>query len=187
MGTLVWRTSRTMSRIRPTSSPICRSSIAVSSTRSLVPLRAYATATETQSTKISFARKAIVGAAAALGFGVGGLTALLVGFFIYDATTYKSEYEASELNLSTLALQPERGGPKNLPVVNVMLDDEDDERVRGTQSKPRLVILGTGWGAVTLLKGINTADYHVTVISPTNYFLFTPLLPSATVGTMELR
>ncbi|RKP12243.1 hypothetical protein BJ684DRAFT_11782, partial [Piptocephalis cylindrospora] len=29
--------------------------------------------------------------------------------------------------------------------------------------------------------------YDITVISPTNYFLFTPLLPSTTVGTLEMR
>ena len=38
-----------------------------------------------------------------------------------------------------------------------------------------------------MLKELNPDDYHVTVISPTNYFLFTPMLPSATVGTLELR
>ncbi|KAI9598286.1 pyridine nucleotide-disulfide oxidoreductase-domain-containing protein [Syncephalis fuscata] len=54
-------------------------------------------------------------------------------------------------------------------------------------TKPRLVILGSGWGATSLLKAIDTNKYEVTVVSPTNYFLFTPLLPSATVGTVELR
>ncbi|RKP25509.1 pyridine nucleotide-disulfide oxidoreductase-domain-containing protein [Syncephalis pseudoplumigaleata] len=54
-------------------------------------------------------------------------------------------------------------------------------------TKPRLVILGSGWGATSLLKNIDTAKYEVVVVSPTNYFLFTPLLPSATVGTIELR
>lgn len=53
--------------------------------------------------------------------------------------------------------------------------------------KPKLVILGTGWGSVALLKGLNLDDYHITVVSPSNYFLFTPMLPSATVGTLELR
>jgi NADH dehydrogenase len=55
------------------------------------------------------------------------------------------------------------------------------------KDKPRLVILGTGWGSIALLKNLNPADYHVTVVSPTNYFLFTPMLPSATVGTLGLR
>jgi len=38
-----------------------------------------------------------------------------------------------------------------------------------------------------MLKELNPDDYHVTVVSPTNYFLFTPMLPSATVGTLELK
>ncbi|KAG0237793.1 NADH:ubiquinone oxidoreductase [Actinomortierella wolfii] len=53
--------------------------------------------------------------------------------------------------------------------------------------KRTIVILGSGWGAVSLLKKINTDDYNVVVVSPRNYFLFTPLLPSCTVGTIELR
>ena len=58
---------------------------------------------------------------------------------------------------------------------------------RAPGSKPRLVILGSGWGAVSLLKGLDRDAYEVTVISPRNYFLFTPLLPSATTGQVESR
>jgi NADH:ubiquinone reductase (non-electrogenic) len=47
--------------------------------------------------------------------------------------------------------------------------------------------IGTGWGAVSLLKKLDTDLYNVTVISPRNYFLFTPLLPSCTTGTVEHR
>ncbi|RKP22733.1 hypothetical protein SYNPS1DRAFT_25409, partial [Syncephalis pseudoplumigaleata] len=49
--------------------------------------------------------------------------------------------------------------------------------------KKTLVILGTGWGATSLLKSLKTENYNVIVVSPKNYFLFTPLLPSCTVGT----
>jgi NADH:ubiquinone reductase (non-electrogenic) len=54
-------------------------------------------------------------------------------------------------------------------------------------SKKTLVILGTGWGSVSLLKKLDTENYNVIVISPRNYFLFTPLLPSCTTGTIEHR
>lgn len=50
-----------------------------------------------------------------------------------------------------------------------------------------VVILGSGWGAVSLLKRLDTTVYNVVVVSPRNYFLFTPLLPSAPTGTVELR
>ncbi|KAF9889673.1 NADH:ubiquinone oxidoreductase [Aspergillus nanangensis] len=54
-------------------------------------------------------------------------------------------------------------------------------------TKKTLVILGTGWGSVSLLKKLDTENYNVVVISPRNYFLFTPLLPSCTTGLIEHR
>ncbi|KAJ1738787.1 NADH:ubiquinone oxidoreductase [Coemansia sp. RSA 989] len=53
--------------------------------------------------------------------------------------------------------------------------------------KKTLVLLGTGWGTTTILKNLDTKHYNVVVVSPRNYFLFTPLLPSCTVGTTESR
>lgn len=41
--------------------------------------------------------------------------------------------------------------------------------------------------AVGLLKHLDPDAWHVTVVAPDNYFLFHPLLPSATVGTVEVR
>ncbi|KAH8801646.1 hypothetical protein F5884DRAFT_757295 [Xylogone sp. PMI_703] len=62
-----------------------------------------------------------------------------------------------------------------------------EEQFEPDPSKKNLVILGTGWGAVSLLKKLDTENYNVIVISPRNYFLFTPLLPSCTTGTVEHR
>ncbi|XP_006456018.1 NDE2 mitochondrial external NADH dehydrogenase [Agaricus bisporus var. bisporus H97] len=53
--------------------------------------------------------------------------------------------------------------------------------------KKTLVILGSGWGATSLLKNLDTADFNVVVVSPRNFFLFTPLLPSVAVGTLNNR
>lgn len=55
------------------------------------------------------------------------------------------------------------------------------------QRKKTLVILGTGWGSISFLKNLDTSLYNVVVVSPRNYFLFTPLLPSCPTGTVELR
>jgi hypothetical protein len=54
-------------------------------------------------------------------------------------------------------------------------------------TKERIVILGTGWGAAAFLKGIDASQYDVTVISPRNYFLFTPMLAGSSVGTVDFR
>ncbi|ORY59695.1 uncharacterized protein BCR38DRAFT_412691 [Pseudomassariella vexata] len=125
--------------------------------------------------------------AAVLGTGVGFVGILVLAFFAYDATTYKESVNFGECQVSEYALSPRRGGPKNLPIAEVLIDDEDTEEKRHQKSKPKLVILGSGWGSVAMLKQLNPDDYHVTVISDKNYFLFTPMLPSATVGTLEMR
>jgi NADH:ubiquinone reductase (non-electrogenic) len=54
-------------------------------------------------------------------------------------------------------------------------------------NRPRLLILGTGFASFALLRRIDTRAYDVIVISPRNHFVFTPLLPSTTVGTIEFR
>lgn len=112
---------------------------------------------------------------------------LVLAFFIYDATTYREDLTYADIPVSKNALEPRRGGPKNLPIAETLVDDDDCEGMSRRKHKPKLVILGSGWGSVTLLKTLNSEDYHVTVVSPVNYFLFTPMLPSATVGTLELR
>lgn len=47
--------------------------------------------------------------------------------------------------------------------------------------------MGSGWAATSFLADLDTEKFNVVVVSPRNYFLFTPLLPSCTVGTIELR
>jgi NADH:ubiquinone reductase (non-electrogenic) len=62
-----------------------------------------------------------------------------------------------------------------------------EEQLEPDPSKKTLVILGSGWGSVSLLKKLDTENYNVVVISPRNFFLFTPLLPSCTTGLIEHR
>lgn len=112
---------------------------------------------------------------------------LVLAFFVYDASTYREDLSYTDIPVSEHALFPRRGGPKNLPIAETLVDDDDCAENQRAKHKPKLVILGSGWGSVSLLKTLNPEDYHVTVLSPVNYFLFTPMLPSATVGTLELR
>lgn len=44
---------------------------------------------------------------------------------------------------------------------------------------------GTGWGALNLVRKLHCDKYDVTIVSPRNYFLFTPLLAGSTVGTVS--
>ena len=53
--------------------------------------------------------------------------------------------------------------------------------------KKRVVVLGTGWAGTSFLKNLDASLYDVQVVSPRNYFAFTPLLPSVTCGTVEGR
>ncbi|KAF7195714.1 External alternative NADH-ubiquinone oxidoreductase, mitochondrial [Pseudocercospora fuligena] len=70
---------------------------------------------------------------------------------------------------------------------NIYQDRWPEEQHQPDPNKKTLVVLGTGWGSVSLLKKLDTENYNVVVISPRNYFLFTPLLPSCTTGTIEHR
>lgn len=171
-----------------------RSSRAPGICRQLVrtPLRRHIVRTYADSTKVppqgrpNIVYRVLRGTVRIAGISTIGFSALLLGFFAYDSMTYR---DSSKLTVSVnpLALEPELGGPKNLPIARHVIDEEETPECRANVDKPTLVILGSGWGAVALAGKLNPDNYNVTVISPMNYFLFTPLLPSATVGTVELR
>ncbi|RIB06075.1 nucleotide-binding domain-containing protein [Gigaspora rosea] len=112
-------------------------------------------------------------------------TFVIIGTALLVELDYRtSESQAKEQEEKTIRLCTRKGGPKGLVIAEHFTDEKDYEN---TAKRPRLVILGSGWGAISLIKGLDKKKYHVTIISPQNYFLFTPLLPSATVGTLEAR
>ncbi|KAF7967254.1 hypothetical protein HWV62_35045 [Athelia sp. TMB] len=115
-----------------------------------------------------------------------GIVAIGAGILVHDAFTYNDRH-AERVPLNPLALHPEKGGPNNLPIAKVLIDDDDSEENMRIAEKPRLVIVGGGWGAVGLLQTLNPGDYHVTVVSTDTFTTFTPLLPSAAVGTVQIR
>ena len=55
------------------------------------------------------------------------------------------------------------------------------------EPKKKVVIVGSGWGAMSVLSHLNPGQFDITIVSPRNYFLFSPILPSVTVGTVESR
>ncbi|XP_028392983.1 external alternative NAD(P)H-ubiquinone oxidoreductase B1, mitochondrial-like [Dendronephthya gigantea] len=56
-----------------------------------------------------------------------------------------------------------------------------------TGKKKKVVVLGSGWAAVNFIRNLKPELYELSIVSASNYFLFTPLLPSVTVGTVEVR
>lgn len=78
-----------------------------------------------------------------------------------DLTTWASSFGVSVGGTSTsISSNGENGSSKN---------------------KEKVVILGTGWGGASFLKEIDTDLYDVTIISPRNFFVFTPMLAGASV------
>lgn len=83
---------------------------------------------------------AFVGASSVVGVLLIGAT-----IFAHDAFTY-TERHVDRVPVNPLALHPETGGPKNLPVAKVLVGDEEDDTNKKLAQKPRLVIVGGGWG-----------------------------------------
>lgn len=76
---------------------------------------------------------------------VVGVAVVGAGILAHDAFTYNDKH-VDRVPVNPLALNPERGGPKNLPIARVLIDDEEDEEAKLLAVKPRLVIVGGGWG-----------------------------------------
>jgi NADH dehydrogenase FAD-containing subunit len=57
--------------------------------------------------------------------------------------------------------------------------------------KKTIVVLGSGWGAISFIKALKGRElnemFNVVVVSPRNYFLYTPLLPGVATGAIETR
>jgi NADH dehydrogenase FAD-containing subunit len=55
------------------------------------------------------------------------------------------------------------------------------------ETRKTVVILGSGWAAHAMMKVADCQKLRIIVVSPTNHFVFTPMLASAAVGTVEDR
>lgn len=96
-------------------------------------------------------------------------------------------FRRSNLKMSVAEME----GVKEFDVKNMEGSGEvKEDYFKSTQpkgKKPKVVILGAGWGGFNFGKFINKDEFEVILISPRNHFLFTPLLPSTTVGTLEYK
>jgi len=104
--------------------------------------RLYSTAAgpRFQRTKAVFKYTALLAGSTVVGVGVVGL-----GILAHDVFTYQDRH-VNRVPVHPLALNPHTGGPKNLPIARVLIDDEEDDEAKSLETKPRLVIVGGGWG-----------------------------------------
>jgi hypothetical protein len=97
-------------------------------------------------------------------------------------------WEARVKQMTTLRAYPLFLAEKAAEIGEKIVSDiRDEHKYPLSGKKEKVVVLGTGWGAASFLKGIDTNLYDVTIVSPRNYFLFTPMLAGASVGTVEYR
>lgn len=62
-----------------------------------------------------------------------------------------------------------------------------ESEIQKATRRKTVVVLGSGWAAHAFFKITDTYDWRIIVISPVNHFVFTPMLASAAVGTVEYR
>ncbi|KAG9140423.1 hypothetical protein Leryth_022947, partial [Lithospermum erythrorhizon] len=53
------------------------------------------------------------------------------------------------------------------------------------EKRKRVVVLGTGWGAINFLKDLKNTSFDVQIVSTQNYFALNPLLPCVACGTLQ--
>lgn len=51
--------------------------------------------------------------------------------------------------------------------------------------KPRVVVLGSGWGALSFIQKLDQDAVDLTVVSPRSFFFYTPLLAGTATGTVS--
>lgn len=66
---------------------------------------------------------------------------------------------------------------------NISVQQLDNQK----NNRERVVILGSGWAGFSLASDLDQRKYQIVVVSPRSYFVFTPLLASTSVGTLEFR
>ncbi len=67
--------------------------------------------------------------------------------------------------------------------------EREKEREKGEERekerKTRVVVLGTGWGALSFIQKMDENKVDLTVISPRSFFFYTPLLAGTATGTVR--
>lgn len=74
-----------------------------------------------------------------------GLFVLTGAILVHDSLTYGSN-KVGKVDVHPLALKPEKGGRKNLPILAHDIQELEEGHGGERKEKPKLVIVGGGWG-----------------------------------------
>ncbi|KDP20905.1 hypothetical protein JCGZ_21376 [Jatropha curcas] len=116
---------------------------------------------------------------------------VIAGSHLSYLSTFSTVNHASFWNRG-IRVTPNYQFPNAERILDESENEYDERRYPGLEAtkpgeKPRVVVLGTGWAACRFMKGLDTKIYDVVCISPRNHMVFTPLLASTCVGTLEFR
>eukprot|EP00933_Yihiella_yeosuensis_P080313 TRINITY_DN93725_c0_g1_i1.p1 TRINITY_DN93725_c0_g1~~TRINITY_DN93725_c0_g1_i1.p1 ORF type:complete len:510 (+),score=102.81 TRINITY_DN93725_c0_g1_i1:71-1600(+) len=59
------------------------------------------------------------------------------------------------------------------------------QQAKKDSERKKIVVLGTGWGALSFVKKLDVTQYDVTVVSPRPFFFYTPLLVGSSTGVVS--
>ncbi|KAL7532903.1 hypothetical protein ACHAXR_010309 [Thalassiosira sp. AJA248-18] len=107
----------------------------------------------------------------------------------YKKFLNQSPYSLSDLEVSVLLQRYLDNLEDSFQKNNGKLKGEAKLKGKSIPKEERktVVVLGTGWASHAFVKLASTYDIRIVVVSPVNHFVFTPMLASAAVGTVEYR
>ncbi|XP_048318702.2 external alternative NAD(P)H-ubiquinone oxidoreductase B2, mitochondrial [Ziziphus jujuba] len=108
------------------------------------------------------------------------------GFSVFDRVS-RAFHDHPTLSKALLVVTVSGGGLLAYADANSSNGAQIINSSEADTKKKKVVVLGTGWAGTTFLRNLKSPSYEVQVVSPRNYFAFTPLLPSVTCGTVEGR
>ncbi|KAH7545910.1 hypothetical protein FEM48_Zijuj01G0144200 [Ziziphus jujuba var. spinosa] len=108
------------------------------------------------------------------------------GFSVFDRVS-RAFHDHPTLSKALLVVTVSGGGLLAYADANSSNGAQIINSSEADTKKKKVVVLGTGWAGTTFLRNLKNPSYEVQVVSPRNYFAFTPLLPSVTCGTVEGR
>ncbi|KAL9648750.1 hypothetical protein ABK040_003686 [Willaertia magna] len=118
-----------------------------------------------------------------LGYLLFGASLVGGGFSIVYFNNRKNNMFNNDRLISPIQAEEDAGKPINASQSTVKAIRNGDHKT----GKKKLVLLGAGWGSVSVLHDIDLNLYDVYIVSPRNYFIFTPMLPAAIVGTVSMQ